>query len=56
MLDTRASRVSITRKLQVTTLQKLDPLIQINNSTAGFYKIKFRVREIILFNIIQVCT
>jgi hypothetical protein len=55
MLDTRASRISITRKPQVTALQKLNLLIQINNFTAGFYKIKFRAGKIVLLSIIQVC-
>jgi hypothetical protein len=56
MPDTRASRVFTTRKPQVTALQKLNPLIQINNSTVRFYKIKFGIREIVSLNIIQVCT
>jgi hypothetical protein len=56
MLDTRASRVSITRKPQVTALQKLNLLIQINNSMAGFYKIKFGARKVVLFSTIQVYT
>jgi hypothetical protein len=47
MLDTRASGVSIARKPQVTALQKLNLLIQINNFTAGFYKIKFGAGETI---------
>jgi hypothetical protein len=54
MPDTRASGVSITRKPQVTALQKLNPLIQINNSIVGFYKIKFRIRKTISLGIIQV--
>jgi hypothetical protein len=56
MPDTRASGISITRKPQITALQKLNPLIQINNSIVRFYKIKFRTREIVLFGIIQVYT
>jgi hypothetical protein len=36
MLDTRVSRVFIAGKPQVTALQKLDLLIQIDNFTAGF--------------------
>jgi hypothetical protein len=52
MLDTRASRISIAGKPQVTALQKLDLLIQIDNSIAGFYKIKFGIREIVLLGII----
>jgi hypothetical protein len=56
MLDTRASRVSTTRKPQVTVLQKLNLLIQINNFMAGFYKIKFRAGEAISLGIIQVRT
>jgi hypothetical protein len=54
MLDTRASRVSITRKPQITALQKLNLLIQINNSMAGFYKIKFGAGEAVLLGTIQV--
>jgi hypothetical protein len=56
MLDTRTSRVSITRKPQVTALQKLNLLIQINNSIIGFYKIKFRAGKVISLGIIQVRT
>jgi hypothetical protein len=54
MPDTGASGVFITRKPQVTALQKLNPLIQINNSTAGFYKIKFGAGKVISLSIIQV--
>jgi hypothetical protein len=54
MLDTGASGVSTTRKPQVTALQKLNLLIQINNSIVGFYKIKFGTGEVVLLGIIQV--
>jgi hypothetical protein len=54
MPDTGASRVFIARKPQVTALQKLNLLIQINNSTARFYKIKFGAGEAVLFGTIQV--
>jgi hypothetical protein len=56
MLDTGASGISIARKPQVTALQKLNLLIQINNFIAGFYKIKFRVGEAVLLGTIQVRT
>jgi hypothetical protein len=41
MLDNRTVGVSITRKPQVITFQKLDPIISINTSIAGNHKIRF---------------
>jgi hypothetical protein len=55
MPDTRASGILIAGKPQVTALQKLNLLIEVDNFMVGFYKIKFRIRKTILLGIIQVC-
>jgi hypothetical protein len=56
MLDNRAAEVSTTRKPQVVALQKLDPIVSVNTSIAGNYKICFGKGEVISIGIIQVST
>jgi hypothetical protein len=54
MLDSGAAGVFITRKLQVVVFQKLDPIILIDISIAGNYKICFGKKEAMFISIIQV--
>jgi hypothetical protein len=56
MPDSKAAGIFITRKPQVVVFQKLDPIILINISIAGNYKIYFRKRKAIFIGIIQVST
>jgi hypothetical protein len=56
ILDNRVAGVSIVGLLQVIILSKLDPIILVNNSTTGNYRIKFRARKVLSLGIIQVNT
>jgi hypothetical protein len=54
MPNNRTAGISIVSLPQVTALSKLDPIILVNSSTAGNYRIKFRAREVLFLRIIQV--
>jgi hypothetical protein len=54
MPDNGAVGVSITRKPQVITLQKLDPIVSINTSITRNHKIRFGKRKAISISTIQV--
>jgi hypothetical protein len=56
MLDNGAAGVFITSLPQVITLSKLDPIILVNSSIAGNYRIKFGTGEALFLRIIQVDT
>jgi hypothetical protein len=56
MLDNRTAGVSITRKPQVVTLQKLDPIISIDISTTRNHKIRFGKEEVMFIGTIQIST
>jgi hypothetical protein len=52
MLDNGAAGVSTTRKPQVVTFQKLDPIVSINTSIVGNYKICFGKGEVMFIGTI----
>jgi hypothetical protein len=54
MPDSRAAGISITRKPQVVTFQKLDPIVSINISIVGNHKIRFGKGEAVSIGTIQV--
>jgi hypothetical protein len=56
MLDTGAAGVFTAGISQVLALQKLDPIVVINKSTAGKHKICFSKRKAVLLGTIQVIT
>jgi hypothetical protein len=54
ILNSRTAGVSIAKKPQVVTFQKLDPTISIDTSTARNYKICFGKGKVMSIGIIQV--
>jgi hypothetical protein len=52
MLDNKAAGISTISLPQVIVLSKLDPIISVNSSIAGNYRIKFGVREVLSLGII----
>jgi hypothetical protein len=56
MLNNKAAGISTASLLQVTILNKLDPIILVNSSIAGNYRIKFRARKVLFLGTIQVDT
>jgi hypothetical protein len=56
ILDNKAAGVSTTSLSQVIILNKLDPIILVNSSITGNYRIKFGAREALFLRTIQVDT
>jgi hypothetical protein len=56
ILDNKTAGVSIVSLPQVTILNKLDPIILVNSSITGNYRIKFRTGEVLFLRIIQIDT
>jgi hypothetical protein len=56
MLDNKTAGVFIVSLPQVIALSKLDPIILVNSSTAGNYRIKFGAGEVLSLRTIQVDT
>jgi hypothetical protein len=56
MLDNRTTGVSITSLPQVIILNKLDPIILVDSSIIGNYRIKFGAGEVLFLRIIQIDT
>jgi hypothetical protein len=54
ILDNKTAGVFTTGLPQVIILNKLDPIILVNNSIVGNYRIKFRVRKVLFLRIIQI--
>jgi hypothetical protein len=54
--DNKAAGISIVSLPQVTILSKLDPIILVNSSIIGNYRIKFRAGEALSLGTIQVDT
>jgi hypothetical protein len=54
--DNRAVGVSTASLSQVIILNKLDPIILVNSSIAGNYRIKFGIRKVLFLGIIQINT
>jgi hypothetical protein len=52
ILDNKAAGISTTSLPQVIILNKLDPIILVNSSIAGNYRIKFRAKEVLFLRII----